>query len=315
MGNSRRVTIAVDAMGGDHAPAEIVEGAVTAARDNNLDIALVGPPEIVEAELAKHDSANLPISLVPSEDTIREGKGQALAVHQQPNSSIAVTVKLIREGKADGLISAGPTGAVVASAIRHLGMIEGIERPVIGGAIFDDLPNTVVFDCGVNMDCKPYQLMTFALIGSLYCRKLLNIENPKVGLINIGAEAEKGNRLTIETYRLLKESSFNFIGNVEGNQIMDGNANVLVCDAFVGNVLFKFVESIGMFHDSAGREDGADLGGGIIWGVNGLVRKLHGASRAPHVALKIQHARMAVEASLVNTLKSDMSEMTGEIET
>ena len=224
-----------------------------------------------------------------------------------------VAAKLLKEGEADALVSAGPTGAVVASAIRHVGMIDGIERPVIGGAIFDALPGTVVFDCGVNMDCKPYHMLTFALIGSVYCRKLLNIANPTVGLLNIGAEAEKGNQLTKETYRILEESGLNFIGNVEGNQIMNGRTNVLVCDAFVGNVLFKFVESIGMFHDTAGRENGADLGGGIIWGVNGLVRKLHGASQAPHVALKIHHARLAVEADLVDTLKSDLTGIAGGI--
>ena len=313
MKDSRRIRVAVDAMGGDHAPAEIVKGAVLAAGENNLDIALVGPPDIVQAELTKYDASHLPIRCVPAGDIITEGKDQALAIRRKPDASIAVAAKLLKEGEADALVSAGPTGAVVASAIRHVGMIDGIERPVIGGAIFDALPGTVVFDCGVNMDCKPYHMLTFALIGSVYCRKLLNIANPTVGLLNIGAEAEKGNQLTKETYRILEESGLNFIGNVEGNQIMNGRTNVLVCDAFVGNVLFKFVESIGMFHDTAGRENGADLGGGIIWGVNGLVRKLHGASQAPHVALKIHHARLAVEADLVDTLKSDLTGIAGGI--
>ncbi len=307
MKDSRRIRIAVDAMGGDHAPTEIVKGAVLAARENNLDIALVGPPDIVLAELSKYDASGLPIRCVQAEDVIKEGKDQALAVRSKPDASIAVAAKLLKEGEVDALVSAGPTGAIVASAIRHLGMIAGIERPVIGGAIFNALPNTVVFDCGVNMDCKPYQLLTFALIGSVYCKKLLNIDNPTVGLLNIGAEAEKGNQLTKETYRILKESGLNFIGNVEGNQMMSGCANVLVCDAFVGNVLFKFVESIGLFRDSAGEENGADLGGGIIWGVNGLIRKLHGDSWAPHVALKIRHAGLAVEADLVGALKSGLT--------
>ena len=313
MKDSRRIRVAVDAMGGDYAPTEIVKGAVLAAGENNLDIALVGPPDIVQAELVKYDASHLSIRCVPADDIIKEGKDQALAVRRKPDASIAVAAKLLKEGEADALVSAGPTGAVVASAIRHVGMIDGIERPVIGGAIFDALPNTVVFDCGVNMDCKPYHLLTFALIGSVYCRKLLDIANPTIGLLNIGAEAEKGNQLTKETYRILKESGLNFIGNVEGNQMMSGCANVLVCDAFVGNVLFKLVESIGLFHDSAGEENGADLGGGVIWGVNGLIRKLHGASRAPHVALKIRHARLAVEADLVGALKSDLTSIVREI--
>jgi glycerol-3-phosphate acyltransferase PlsX len=192
-------------------------------------------------------------------------------------------------------------------------MIEGMERPVIGGAIFDDLPNTVVFDCGINMDCRPYHLLTFAVIGTVYCKKLLNIADPAVGLINIGAEETKGNQLTRVAYPLLKKSSLNFIGNIEGHHIMDGKANVLVCDAFTGNVLFKFLESIGMFHDSAGREKDSDLGGGLIWGVNGIVRKLHGASRSPHVALKVGHAKLAVEADLVTAIKSELTRIAQEV--
>jgi glycerol-3-phosphate acyltransferase PlsX len=311
---NQNITIAVDAMGGDHAPGEIVKGAVMGVKnDDEVEVALVGPPEIVEAELAKYDVTGLPIRCIRADEIIMETENPALAVRRKPNSSLAVAVRLLRDGEAEGLISAGPTGALATSCIQYLGMIEGMERPVIGGTIFDALPNTVVFDCGVNMDCRPYHLLTFAVIGTVYCKKLLNIANPTVGLLNIGAEETKGNQLTRATYPLLKKSGLNFIGNIEGHQILSGQANVLVCDAFVGNVLFKFLESVGMFHDSAGREKDSDLGGGLIWGVNGIVRKLHGASRAPHVALKISHVKLAVQADLTSAIKSELTRIAQEV--
>ena len=309
---NRRMRIAVDAMGGDYAPGEIVKGAVLAAEKNDIDIALVGPLDIVEAELAKHDGSHLPIRCIQADEFIPEGTNPALAVRSKPNASICVATRMVKEGKADGLISASPTGALVTSAIQYLGMIEGIERPVIGGAIFDAAPNTVVFDCGINMDCKPHHLLTFALIGSVYCKKLLNITNPTVGLLNIGVEEGKGNQLTRETYHLLQRSSLNFIGNIEGNQMMSGRANVLVCDAFVGNILFKFVESIGMFHDTPGAR-GYNQGGGLILGVNGIVRKAHGASQAPHVAATIHQVKEAAKADFIVALKSELVSVAKEI--
>lgn len=302
-----RVRVVVDAMGGDYAPGEIIKGVVLAAEKGGVDILLVGPTDILEAELAKYDVSSLAIQCVGADDFIREGENPALAVRRKPNSSIAVAARLIKEGKADGLVSAGPTGAVVSAAIQYLGMIEGIERPVIGGAIFDAAPNTVVFDCGVNMDCRPYHLLTFAVVGSVYCKKLLNVANPTVALLNIGAEPSKGNQLTRETYPLLEKSGLNFIGNIEGHELLSGRANVIVCDAFVGNVLFKFVESIGLFKDSAGADEKRDLGGGLIWGVDGIVRKIHGHSRAPHVAVKIHHVKLVVEVDLIDAIKSELA--------
>jgi len=261
----------------------------------------------VEAELARYDASGLPIRCVRADEFVKEDENPALAVRRKPNASIAVATRMVKAGEADGLISAGPTGAIVSAAIQYLGMIEGIERPVLGGAIFDPVPNTIMFDCGVNIDCKPEHLLTFAIIGSVYCKKLLGIANPTVGLLNLGAEESKGNQLTKESYQLLKKSGLNFIGNIEGNEFMSGRANVIVCDAFVGNVVFKFVESIGLFKDTAGRDEKSDLGGGLIWGVNGIVRKVHGASRAPHVAIKINQVKLAIEADLIGTIKSELA--------
>ena len=307
------IRVAVDAMGGDYAPGEVVEGAVLAAGKGDVEVALVGPLDIVEAELAKYNASSLPIRCVRADEFVREDENPALAIRRKPNSSIAVAAKMVKEGEADCVISAGPTGAIVLSAIQFLGMMEGIERPVMGGPFLDAAPNTVIMDCGINIDCKPYHLLTFAIIGSVYCKKLLNIANPAVGLLNIGAEEGKGNQLAKETYRLLLRNSLNFIGNVEGNEIMSGRANVLVCDAFVGNILFKFAESLGLFEDSADREEKSDLGGGLVWGINGVVRKIHGMSRAPHVAAKIQHTKQAVEADLVGAIKSELATVIKEI--
>jgi len=304
---SRRIRVAVDAMGGDYAPGDIVKGAVLAAEKGDVDIALVGPTDVVEAELAKYGASGLPIRCVRADEFVKEDENPALAVRRKPNASIAVATRMVKAGEADGLISAGPTGAIVSAAIQYLGMIEGIERPVIGGAIFDPVPNTIMFDCGVNIDCKPEHLLTFAIIGSVYCKKLLAIANPTVGLLNIGAEESKGNQLTKESYQLLKKSGLNFIGNIEGNELMSGRANVIVCDAFVGNVVFKLVEKLGLFKDSPERDDKSTLGGGLILGVNGIVRKVHGASKAPHVAIKVNQVKRAIEADLVGAIKSELA--------
>jgi glycerol-3-phosphate acyltransferase PlsX len=304
---SRRIRVAVDTMGGDYAPGDIVKGAVLAAGKGDVDIALVGPTDIVEAELAKYDASGLPIRCVRADEFVKEDENPALAVRRKPNASIAVATRMVKAGEADGLISAGSTGAIVSAAIQHLGMIEGIERPVIGGVIFDPAPKTVVFDLGVNIDCKPYHLLTFAIIGVVFCQKLLDIANPTVGLLNIGTEESKGNQLTRESYHLLKGSGLNFIGNIEGSELMSGRANVIVCDAFVGNVVFKLIEKLGLFKDSPERDEKSILGGGLILGVNGIVRKIHGASRAPHVAVKIRHTKQAIEADLIGAIKSELA--------
>ena len=302
---NQRIRVAVDAMGGDFAPTEIIKGAVMAAENQDTDIFLIGVPEIVEPELARYDIAQLPITFIPAEDRIEETENPALAVRRKPKASISIAARMVKNGEADGMISAGPTGAIATSAIAYLGMIEGIERPVIGGVIFDDVPDTVVFDCGVNMDCRPYHLLTFAAIGSVYCKKLLDIPNPTVGLLNIGSEETKGNQLTRTTHKLFKESVPNFIGNIEGFQVMSRKANVIVCDAFVGNVLFKFVESIGLFNDRPS-SPGQNKGGGLILGVNGIVRKMHGFSKAPHVAETICQVQEAVKADLVGAIEAEI---------
>jgi glycerol-3-phosphate acyltransferase PlsX len=330
------VRIALDAMGGDYAPEEIIRGAVMAAEKGDLEVALVGPTDTLDAELAKYDVSHLPLHCVEAEGFISEVESPAMAVLRRPNASIAVAIKMAKEGEVDAVVGAGSTGALVTSAIRFMGLVEGIERPVVGGPIFGVAPNTILMDCGANVDCKPYHLVTFAVVGSIYAKKLLNIANPTVGLLNIGAEENKGNELTRATYPLLKKSGLNFIGNIEGNEILSGRANVIVCDGFIGNILFKFGESgvemvtswlksklkahplFGLFKRSF--KDLTSLfgepyttGDGLIWGVDGIALKIHGASRAADVAKKIAQAKLVVDMDVVGSLKSELATIRSQL--
>ncbi len=337
---SKKVRIAVDAMGGDYAPEEIIKGAVLAAQKGDVEIALVGPIDILKKEIAKcNSSASLPIRCVQASDVVKEGESPALAVRRKPNCSIAVATKLVKAGEADAVVGAGSSGAMAVSAIQYLGMVEGVERPAIGGTLGSFAPNTVLMDFGANVDCKPHQLLSFAIAGSVFAKKFLNIANPTVGLLSTGTEEGKGNEAVREAYPLLKDSGLNFIGNIEGSDIFSGKANVIVCDGFVGNVILKFYESLGdhalnymkrklkkypplsgiakllfnrLFPVTKMSYEGEERGGGILWGINGVVRISHGASRAPHIACAISSARKAVEADIVGCLKSELAKFQKE---
>jgi len=332
-GTKRGVKIAIDAMGGDYAPEEIVKGAVAAANNGDVELILVGPLDILEAELAKYDVSGLPIRCANADGFLKEEEQPALAVRRKPNSSIAVATKMVRAREADGLLGATATGALVTSAMQYLGMIDGIERPVIGGILSGVAPNTAIFDLGVNMDCRPQHLLNFAIIGTVYARIFLGIPNPTVALLNVGKEEGKGNLLVREAYPLLKRSGLNFIGNVEGDAVLSGQANVIVCDAFVGNCVFKVCESggnivgnylkskakkypvIGGFLRGKVRNLTASLalpesvGGGLIWGVDGVVLKMHGHSRAQDVTRTLSQAKLLVENDVVGCLKAELSKI------
>ena len=306
--------IAIDAMGGDYAPQEIVQGAVAAAgRDKGVEPILVGPLDILEKELAKYDTGGLAIRCAPADDFIKKGENPALVVRRKPNSSIAVATRMVKAGEADGLLGATDTGALIASIMQYLGMIAGVDRPVFGGALPGFAPKTAIFDLGANMDCKPQHLLNFAIIGTVYARKFMNIPHPTVALLNVGVEEGKGNQLARETYSLFKRSSLNFIGNIEGDQIRSGLADIAICDAFVGNIVLKLIESLGLFADSDVPGAYRDLGGGIIWGASGIVRKMHGSSRAHHVAVKINDVKQVVEVDLIGTLKSEFARIMKEL--
>ena len=243
-------TIAVDAMGGDEAPAIEVAGAIQAARDLRARIILVGHEDRIRSELVRQGCANprsqrLHIQIVNAAEVISMNEPVAHAVRRKRDSSIRVAARLVREGKAHGLVSAGNTGAVMATAKLVLGTLPSVDRPALAG-IFPTLKGsgTVLLDVGANAECKPENLKQFAIMGSLYSRMILGVRNPRVGLISIGEEDVKGTDLTKDTARLLKESPVNFIGNVEGRDIFTGDVDVIVADGFTGNVILKTSEGL-----------------------------------------------------------------------
>ena len=322
--------IAIDAMGGDYAPAEIVKGAVIAAREYGVGIILVGPAERLEGELAKHDRSGTNIEIVATNEYLVEGEHPAYALRQKRHASIIVATKLVRDGKAAAVVGAGPTGGVVASALQVLGTVEGVARPVVGGPFLGFAPDTIMMDLGGNVDCRPDQLLDFAIVGTVYARKMLNIPNPSVALLSVGAEEGKGNEVVRESYPLFQKSGLNFIGNVEGYDILSGRANVIICDGFVGNILVKFCEALGKtvcqwLEDQLGGKlpesdikemvksmllatNPADaIGGGPLWAVNGIGVVSHGRSRHEEIAKAIGQAKSAVELDLVGSLKTELA--------
>lgn len=234
--------IAVDAMGGDYAPHEAVLGAVEAAKEWSIPVILVGREEELKKELASLEYPSDLISIVNAEETVGMNEHPATAVRKKRNSSIVVANRLVKDGEADAIISAGNTGAAMAASLLTLGRIPGVSRPAIAIPMPTVKGVTVLLDAGANADCDPEDLLQFAIMGSIYAEAVLKITGPKVGLLNIGEEEEKGNRLTLATYGRLKESSLHFIGNIEGRDIPFGACDVLVCDGFVGNTILKFTE-------------------------------------------------------------------------
>ena len=239
------VRIAVDAMGGDNAPGEVVAGAVAAAREGGVQILLVGDPEQVQAELARHDASRLPIMPVPSEGIILEGEPPAMALRQKPRASILVSTGLVKQGKAHASVTMGSTGAAMAAAAVVLGLSEGVDRPALGGPVVGVSPNTFIIDLGTNVDCRPAQMLSFAVIGDVFARQFWGVERPRVALLSVGEESGKGNRQVREVTELLEKSGLNFIGNVEGNDLSADKAEVVVCDGFVGNIVMKLTEGLG----------------------------------------------------------------------
>lgn len=329
--------IAVDGMGGDYAPEEIVKGAVMGAKEYGVDIALVGPTSRMEEELAKHDCSGVNIEIVNADQYLVEGEHPAYALREKRDASILVATKLVKAGKADAVLGAGPTGGVMASAAYVLGTVAEMSRPVVGGAFLGFAPNTIIMDCGSNVDCQPYQLLDFAIVGTVYAQKLLNIENPTVALLSIGAEEGKGNEQVRESYPLFQKCGLNFIGNVEGYDIPYGKANVIICDGFIGNIMIKFCEALGKIiaqwledkvsgklPESAIKEivDGLLLatnpaearGGGPLWAVDGVACVAHGRSKADEIAKAIGQAKLAAEQDLVGSLKAELAAARSKLE-
>lgn len=322
-------------MGGDYAPAEIVAGAVEAASQGGVQIALVGDPDTVRAELSRHDLAGLPIMTAPSEGVITESEQPALALRQKPKASLVVTTALVGGGKADAAVTMGSTGGAMAAAAVVLGMMEGIERPALGGPIIGFAPRTAILDLGTNVDCRPSQLLSFAVIGDMWARLFWEVENPRIALISVGAEFGKGNRQVRETAELFARSGLNFVGNVEPDQLVHGVVDVAIADGFVGNVVMKLTESIGraaidLLHSRlASRLPEAELedlmselndrtnvvnvhGGGPLLGVRGVSIVGHGRGKREEVKRAIEQAVRWHRLGFVDKLSGALSKVRRE---
>ncbi|MCP4582343.1 MAG: phosphate acyltransferase PlsX [candidate division Zixibacteria bacterium] len=298
--------IAIDAMGGDNAPFSIVAGTVMGYRvlESGVRLMLVGSANRIKQELINLKADNLPIEVIDAPETIDMSDSPIEAIKQKKNSSINIGLRLQKEGKADAFISAGNTGAVMASSLLTLGRLKGVSRPAIA-TLFPTVEGVaLVLDVGANSDCKSHHLSQFGIMGAIYSKFILKVKNPKVGLLSIGEEQSKGNELTIASHKLLDSSAINFCGNVEGRDILKGTVDVVVCDGFVGNIILKFAESTGSFFSTMLKKkirgnlfanigallmtaafrsfkqslDSAEYGGAPLLGINGVCIICHGSS-------------------------------------
>jgi len=312
------VRIAVDAMGGDYAPRNIIEGAIETLRaaPEEREIVFVGDSQAIKKELSKCNASGLPTTIVHASQVVEMHDPPAASVLKKPDSSIAKAMDLLRDQKVDAVFSAGSTGAVTAAACLKLKPLEGIERPALATTLPNLTGTGVLLDAGANSDCRPNHLVQFAVMGHVFACDVLGIENPRVGLMNIGEESTKGNDLTREVFKLLETKNLNFIGNIEGRNVFDGTVDVIVCDGFVGNVIIKVSESLAYTLDKTFRDeimkspirrlgaflvkpafrklrkkvDYAEYGGAPLLGVNGICVVGHGHSSPRAVANAITMA-------------------------
>jgi phosphate acyltransferase len=314
------VRIALDAMGTDGAPVSEIAGVIEALRDSEaeLEVILVGDEAAIRSGLECHcDYPKERLTVVHAPDRVLPSDTPSKVIRRKPQSSIVIGLQLQRAGEADAFISAGSTGAVMAASLFILRRLEGVDRPAIGAVVPTAKGSLLLLDAGANVDCKPRQLLQFAHLGSAYAEHLMEVDNPRVGLLNIGEEPGKGGELALAAHRLLTESDINFIGNVEGREIILGRCDVLVCDGFVGNVLLKFYESVGSFivdllRRSAGSLattedleevfrvlDYTETGGAPLLGLNGVSIICHGGSPPKAIRNAIHVAARAVRSSIV----------------
>jgi len=239
------IWIAVDAMGGDFAPRHVVDGALAAARHFDLGVALVGPRAHLDAELRRHDDVDPGrLRIVEATDIVAMADSPSAALRRKPNASIKVAAEIVARGEASALFSAGHTGATVMAAYAAFGTLPGVDRPALAATIPTRRRPAILLDVGASVECRPQHLLQFAIMGSVYARVVFGLDSPRVGLLSIGEEATKGNELTREAHRLLKTSPLAFIGNVEARDVYSGNADVIVCDGFTGNVALKISEGL-----------------------------------------------------------------------
>ena len=325
--------IIVDAMGGDNAPMAPVEAAVRAVKELDVEIVLVGKKEVVEKELSAYDYPNDKISIANADEVITNHEEPAKAVRSKKNASVVVAANMLNKGEGDAMLSMGNTGALLASGLLIVGRIKGILRPALATLLPSAKGPKMLIDAGANTNCKPENLVQFGIMGSIYMKNVLGIESPTVGLMSNGEEEGKGDELTKETFPLLKKAPINFIGNIEGRDVMEGTADVITCDGFVGNVILKTVEGMGhvvstkvknIFMKNLFTKLGAifvmgglnefkqsmdyrEYGGAPLLGTKRPVIKGHGSSDGKAVFSAIRQAKKFVETNLIEEIVNNIN--------
>ncbi|HEY7415647.1 MAG TPA: phosphate acyltransferase PlsX [Ktedonobacteraceae bacterium] len=336
---SATTRVALDAMGGDKAPGEVILGAVRAAREYGIGVYLVGNEEVIRAELARHDTAGLDLPIIHTDEVIEMDEHPAKAVRRKKNASMLLALQQVRDGNALGAVSAGNSGAMLAASLFTLKRLPGVERPALGGVFPTRSGACLIIDMGANTDCKADYLLQFALMGSAYMERIFQIKSPRVGLLANGEEASKGNQLVVETHQLLEANAstlgLNFIGNIEGRDIPANGADVVVCDGFVGNIALKLSEGLGetllgMLRDQMTstlvsklaaavlkpglrkifkKLDYAEYGGVPLLGVNGSAIVAHGRSNAKAIKNAIRVAKQTAETGVATAIAEGLAKL------
>ncbi len=330
------IRIAVDAMGGDNAPGAVVEGCIQALNErNDISVILAGQRDKIEPLLLNAGDARSRIEILDAPDVITMHEAPVMAVRRKPNSSMVKAMDTVKNGDAQACVSAGSTGALLAAGMFRVGRIPGIERPALASVIPSTNKPYILLDCGANADCRPDYLVQFGIMGSIYMEKVKGYSNPRVALVNIGSESEKGNELSKETYPLLEKSGLNFTGNIEPRDIPSGAADVVVADGFTGNVVLKLTEGLasmlmGMiktelmsstttkigamlakpaFKKVKKRMDYTEEGGAPLLGVKGAVIKAHGSSNATAIKNALFQAARMVDGKVVDIIAEQISKL------
>ncbi len=328
--------IVLDMMGGDNAPQATCEGAILALReDKELHLILAGVPEAMAPYLQDADDVRQRFTVLSAPEVITNQESAAMAIRQKKDSAVVKGMLMVREGEADGFVSAGSTGATLVGGMLRLGRIHGIERPALAPMMPGETGEYLLIDCGANVDCRPEYLLQFGLMGDAYMRAMKGIGRPRIGLVNNGAEEEKGNMLYMAAHQLLKKEDINFVGNIEARYIPDNQCDVLVCDGFDGNIILKYTEGIAaallgiikreLMADTRSKigallakptfrrvkkmMDYTEVGGAPLLGVNGAVVKAHGSSNAKAIKGAIRQATLMARNQVHLAIASNLSNL------
>ncbi|MDF2590951.1 MAG: fatty acid/phospholipid synthesis protein PlsX [Clostridia bacterium] len=325
--------IAIDAMGGDHAPKSAVAGAIQAVKEYGVEVYLVGIKEEIHKHMSEEDKSNEKITIIEASETITNDDVPVAAIKQKKDSSMVVGLKQVKEGSCDAFLSAGSTGAFLAGSLLKVGRIKGIDRPALSPLIPTTKGLCMIIDAGANLDSKPKNLQQFAIMGSIYMEKVMGIHNPRVGLLNVGTEEGKGNELTKQSFELLSQLNINFVGNIEARDVAEGICDVCVCDGFAGNVLLKTTEGVAqviidllkdIFMKNAVTKiaalmlkdglktfkkkfDYKEVGGAPFMGIDGIMIKAHGSSDEKAIKNAVRQAKLLYDNKCLDIIRQEIS--------